>query len=171
MPGPDRHAAGGWLTVVSRRRHAPRADLGVGLAFLIGGLGFLLVSLFSGWGAGWSFVGGVAAMTGAGRSYRAGRRIQGQRGRGGPKPPPPSSHRWSESLPWASELYEKKKAKKKGGGKGGKQTKQLPCTPACFNSTAPRADCKCPCGGTRHGCGARNGSRNGRTKKKKQGTP
>jgi len=139
------------------RRHSPQADLGVGLALLLGGIGFLLVGLFNGWGPAWHFVGGVAAMTGAGRSYRAGRRIQGQRGRGGPKPPPPSSHRLSESLPWASELYEKKKGKrkKKGGGKG---KQQQPCTPACFNSTASRSDCRCSCGGTRHGLGASNGS-------------
>jgi hypothetical protein len=61
------------------RRHPPRVELGVGTALLVGGLGFLLVSLFAGFSPAWSFVGGVAAMTGAAKSYRAGRDLQEQR--------------------------------------------------------------------------------------------
>lgn len=149
------------------RRHPPKADLGVGLALLIGGLGLLLVGLFNGWGAGWSFAGGVAGMTGAGKAYRSGRRLQEQRRRrGGPKPAP-RSHRWSQSLPWASELYEtpkKKKAEKK-------KATEKPCTPMCLHSTAPRSQCECPCRGTRHGSLARTGSsRNGNGGASRNGT-
>lgn len=147
----------------SRGRHSPQADLGVGLALLIGGLGFLLVSLFAGWGPAWSFVGGVAGMTGAGKSYRAGRNLQHRR-RGGPKPVP-RSHRWSQALPWASERY---------GNPGTGRTKQggssagLPCSPACLISTAPRSACRCSCGGTRHGTEARGGGARGKTRNGRQ---
>lgn len=136
------------------RRHPPRADLGVGLALLLGGLGFLLIALFSGFGPAWQFMGGVAAMTGAGRSYRAGHRIQQHRRTPpGYDKPVPRSRGWSQALPWASELYEKTPKKKHRSAPSGASV----CSARCMASTAPRSACRCPCGGTSHGRAAQHG--------------
>lgn len=142
------------------RRHSPRADLGVGTALLVGGIGFLLVSLFSGWDSAWAFAGGVAAMTGAGKAYRGGRELYTRRVQHRGLKPVPVRGRWSQALPWASELWEKPEKKPKAKAKQKQQQAAQPaCSAACLNSTQPRSTCECPCGGTRHGSAVnRNGS-------------